>query len=151
MKKLMLFCLLAMTMAVQAQKKITEKDLQGSWIAIKVDDGHAVIEPGKGTAKLTDSAREGLSAGEIAAEEKKLLESMDEYRNAIITFTGNKVRTTLGGEETTSGSFKINEAGTVLTINTDGDSEEAVIVLKDNKLHIHDDINDLNVVFEKMK
>src|SRR5687768_16969150 len=113
MKKLMLFCVLALTMAVQAQKKITEKDLQGSWKLVSYTDGQVVINAEEGTFAFTKEYEASASPDELKKDKDFYMSEMGVYKSSTMTFKGKQLTFSALGESQEA-TFELNAAGTVM-------------------------------------
>jgi hypothetical protein len=150
MKKLFVFVLFAISVAAQAQA-VTEKDLEGSWELVGLNDGDVILDFEKGTAKLTEESAEGLSRREIKEEEADVEADMEDYKyDYPVTFTakGNQVRIVLDGEEQV-GTFTIQNGNTMILV-FEGGEDVARIELKGKKLVLINDEEEVTLTYKKI-
>ncbi len=135
----MLLAFLATAITVQAQK-VTEGDLLGTWKLVSYKDEQVTIDAIKGTYVLDAEYKENLTPAELKEEEHNYAIMTKQYKGASITFEGGNTAKQVIGEETYSGTYRLeteNKVTEIVVTSEEGEEEEpAVISIKDNKLYI---------------
>jgi hypothetical protein len=151
MKKqvLAVIALFVMTAGAYAQKKATEKDLQGRWNMTSFDMGGIIIDVAKNEIRFSEEISADMDQASKDALKESMAPTIDAFKSGYIEFKGNKATVFLETPDTATFALK-EEAGSqylILTYEEDKSVDDFEVLLNGKELHLFAEEDDSRVEF----
>ncbi|KOS07816.1 hypothetical protein AM493_18470 [Flavobacterium akiainvivens] len=145
--------LFVMAVGAQAQKKVTEKDLQGRWNMTAFNMGGIILDLKKGDVTFEEEIGANLDEATKTSLKQSLMETLEGFKTSYMEFKGKEVVVHL--ETADTADYTIEEEDgiqyIVMTYREDGSVDDFQVELNAKELHLltEDDGTVIEFVYEK--
>ncbi|MHA3787636.1 hypothetical protein ACX0HA_05435 [Flavobacterium hauense] len=139
MRKLIyLLAIFLISISTSAQKKITDKDLQGNWKLAGYNQNGVTLDVNTGTVTISQEMKNQISPDMMSQIDESVKQILEPLRASKVTFSGNSIEQNMGGQERNGTySIKDKDGHQIMTTSwSDSTTTETTVWIKDTQLYI---------------